>query len=65
MYDAQAPADETRDQHIAALRAVLQRTIPHLAFCAGLEASTHPGQSEMLLAVANDAQAVLDRTTPA
>ncbi|MEV5887361.1 hypothetical protein AB0L74_32740 [Streptomyces sp. NPDC052020] len=36
------PATDTRDQHIADLRAGLQRAIPLLGFAAGREAATVP-----------------------
>lgn len=59
-----APAADIRDQHIADLRAALQRTIPWLAFAAGREAATDPRQAELLLAAADDLTGVLSRTTP-
>ncbi|MFD8820866.1 hypothetical protein ACFV1C_00605 [Streptomyces sp. NPDC059605] len=59
---APAPADEAQEQHIADLRAALQRALSWLAFCAGLEASDPARWSEMLLAEVHDGQAVLDKT---
>lgn len=59
-----APAADIRDQHIADLRAALQRAIPWLSFAAGREAATDPRQAELLLAAADDRIGILDRTAP-
>lgn len=55
---------EPRDQHIADLRAAVQRAVPLLAFSAGREADTDPTYAEMLLTAARELENVLTRTAP-
>ncbi|OKJ06832.1 hypothetical protein AMK19_23590 [Kitasatospora sp. CB01950] len=53
---------ERRDQHIADLRAALQRAKAEIAFAAGRETADDPVQATRLLGTVDDLQAVLDRT---
>ncbi|MFE2728940.1 hypothetical protein [Kitasatospora sp. NPDC059327] len=55
---------DVRDQHIADVRAALQRAIPFLGFSAGREAATDPNYSGRLFAAADDLTNTLDRTAP-
>ncbi|MFJ4637555.1 hypothetical protein ACIP69_18265 [Streptomyces hygroscopicus] len=55
---------ENRDQHIADLRAALQRVIPLLSFSAGREAVTDPKHSALLSAAADNLTDILSRTAP-
>ncbi len=68
MDEAPNPApdhtDDIRDQHIADLRAALQRVIPLFSFSAGREAVTNPTHSRLLSASADDLTDILNRTTP-
>ncbi|KDN84362.1 hypothetical protein [Kitasatospora cheerisanensis] len=57
------PADP-RDQHIAQLRAALERAVPELAFAAGQLAADDEAQAERLLAAADHLTATLERTAP-
>ena len=55
---------EIRDEHIAELRAALQRVVPLLSFSAGREAATDPTQADLLSAAADDLTDILNRTAP-
>ncbi|WP_461009392.1 hypothetical protein [Streptomyces capparidis] len=59
-----APVTEESDQHIADLRAPLQRAIPLLGHSANLEATTDPGHSELLLTTADHLTNLPARTAP-
>ncbi|GAB2629028.1 hypothetical protein GCM10027168_70900 [Streptomyces capparidis] len=59
-----APVAEDRDEHVADLRAALQRVIPLLGYSAGLEAATDPGHSELLLTTADHLTNLSARTAP-
>ncbi|MFI0191756.1 hypothetical protein ACH4PW_29940 [Streptomyces sp. NPDC017082] len=59
-----APITDTRDQHIADLRAAIQRAIPLLGFAAGREADSDPRQAGLLLAAADGMTQLLNRTAP-
>ncbi|CQR59338.1 hypothetical protein [Streptomyces leeuwenhoekii] len=59
-----APATDTRDQHIADLRAALQRAIPLLGFAAGRKAAPDPRQAETLLAAADHMTQILTAPPP-
>ncbi|MES9587803.1 MULTISPECIES: hypothetical protein [unclassified Streptomyces] len=54
---------EPQAQHIADLRAALQESTRWLAYSAGREAATDPAYADQLLAVAQQASAVLARST--
>ncbi|MEU7088120.1 hypothetical protein [Streptomyces achromogenes] len=58
------PITDIRGQHIADLRAALQRVIPLLGFAAGREAATEPRQAGLLLAAADDMTQILNRPAP-
>lgn len=51
-------------QHIADLRAAIERVIPLLGYSAGREAATDPGHSGRLIAAADDMTDILIRTAP-
>ncbi|MET9550572.1 hypothetical protein ABZY36_35505 [Streptomyces sp. NPDC006627] len=57
-------ATDTRDQHIADLRASIQRAIPHLSYAAGHIADDNPEYAARLLATADEMTELLNRTTP-
>ncbi|MFF7459614.1 hypothetical protein [Kitasatospora sp. NPDC008115] len=62
--DTTPTSADVRDQHIADLRAALQRAIPMLAYSAGREAADNPGYSAQLLEVTEVLNSTLDRTAP-
>ncbi|PJN31294.1 hypothetical protein CG717_16125 [Streptomyces sp. CB02613] len=55
---------DPRDQHIADLRAALDRARRYLAFAAGLEAAPAPEHSQTLMSEAAHLEQVLARTAP-
>ncbi|GHJ24433.1 hypothetical protein [Streptomyces albus] len=59
-----ATTPEIRDQHIADLRAALQRAVALICYSAGREAPTDPEQSEELLRAADGMREILARTAP-
>uniref|UniRef100_UPI003F491F19 hypothetical protein n=1 Tax=Streptomyces achromogenes TaxID=67255 RepID=UPI003F491F19 len=59
-----APTTDTRVQHIADLRAPIERAIPLLSSAAGRDAATDPRQAGLLLAASDDMTELLNRTAP-
>ncbi|MFI1889848.1 hypothetical protein [Streptomyces jumonjinensis] len=55
---------DLRDQHIAVLRAALERAAAWLSFSAGIVAAKHPDYAERQMAGADGMKELLLRTAP-
>lgn len=62
MTNTPTHAAAIQDEHIADLRAALQRAVALIQFEAGREAATDPGQADRLIAAADGMADVLART---